>query len=206
MQEMKFKHIKSTWWSAAAVAQGVRVDSSKVLVPVVYMTFKSQFPATRFCIFSRPRSSFTDWLCVKRWEVVSVCSESLLIGIYHIGFYCFYRSSFFGLASYYCHPLCSMSSHHLCLFELPCTGVFMLCFHSCPCSDPFVSCCPWPCLDLCPVSDYRYLQICKSVLLSAFSLLFPPRAVFVLRVFPLILLFFGLLFLILSVVSVLLIV
>lgn len=171
----------------AAVAQAVRVDSSKVLVPVAYVTFKSQFPATRSCISNGFRSTFTE-----RWEVVSVCLESLLTAVYHMGFYCFYRSALFGLASYRpndCHPLCCRSYHHLCLFQLPCTGVFMLCFHSCPCSDPFVSCCPWPCLDLCPVSDYRYLQICKSVVPSAFSLVFPPRAVFVRLVFPLIPLF-----------------
>lgn len=153
------------------MAQAVRVDRSKVLVPVANVTFKGQFPATRSWILNGFRSTFSE-----RGEVVSVCLESFLTAVYHMGFYCFYRSPFFGLASYrpnYCHPLCSRSSRQLCLFRRPCTGVFMLCFRSCPCSDPFVSCCPWPCLDLCPVSDFRSLQTCKSVL-SAFPLLFSP--------------------------------
>lgn len=166
-QEMKMKHIKGTWWSVAAVAQAAGAGRPEVLVPVACLTFKSQFPAIRTCILSRSRSTFA-----RRWEVVSVCLESLLIGVYHRGSY---RSAFLGLASWRpdsCHPPSSVSQHHLCLVH-SCPGVFTLCFHSCPCSDPFVSCCPWPCLDLCPVSDYRYLQICKSVVLSAFPPFFP---------------------------------
>lgn len=202
MQEIKLNVLR-VHKTQLMVSSSGGSGGSKVLVPVGYMTFKSQFPATRSCILSRFRSTFTDWLLVKRWEVVSVCLESLLIAIYHMGFYCFYRSTFFGLASYrpnYCHPLCSLSYHHLCLFSLPCTCVFMLCFHSCPCSDPFVSCCPWPCLDLCPVSDYRYLQICKSVVLSAFPLVLFPSCRLCASCIPTNSLISCLLFLILSVV------